>query len=62
LGKLAFEFLEKFAIEIHGFEVGAEAGDGRVIGHGVNSRETKEAAVEEVSAELEFNFGLPLPE
>ncbi len=34
LGQLAFEFVKALSVEIQGLEVGAEAGDGRVIGVG----------------------------
>lgn len=33
-GELAFEFLEALLVEIHGMEVGAEAGDGGVVREG----------------------------
>ena len=57
-GKLAFEFVEAFAVEVHGFEIGAEAGDGGVVGDGIGSGEAEEAAVEEVAVEHGFHFGV----
>ncbi len=57
-GKLAFKFFEASAIEVHGLKVGAEAGDGGVVGDGVCGGKTEEAAVEEVAVEHGFHFGV----
>jgi len=58
LAYLALELIEAAAVEVHGFEVGAEAGNGGIIGDRINSRKAKEAAVEEVPFEHEFHFGV----
>ena len=55
---LPLEFGETFAVEIQGFEVRAKARDSRIVRDGVNSGEAKEAAVEEVTFEHEFHFGV----
>ena len=56
--KLAFKFFEASAIEVHGLKVGAEAGDGGVVGDGICGGKTEEAAVEEVAVEHGFHFGV----
>jgi len=58
LSDLAFEFGETFAVEVHGFEVRAEAGDSGIVRNGVNSGKAEETAVEEVALEHELHFGV----
>jgi hypothetical protein len=58
LSDLAFKFGETFAVEVHSFEVRTEARDSGMVRDGVKSREAEEAAVEEVTFEHEFHFGV----
>lgn len=55
---LALEFGETFAVKVHGLEVKAEARDSGIVRDGVNSGKSKEAAIEEVTLEHEFHFGV----
>ena len=56
MSQLAFEFVKALSVEIHGLEVGAEAGDSGVVGDRIKGGEAEEAAVEEVTVEHDFHF------
>ena len=55
---LPLEFGEAFTVKIHGLEIRAEAGDSGVVRDGIDGRKTEEAAVEEVTFEHGFHFGV----
>jgi len=55
---MAVELIKTSGVKVHGFEVISEAGDSGIVGDRINSGEAKEAAVEEVSFEHEFHFGV----
>ena len=58
---LPLEFGEAFTVKVHGLEIGAEAGDSGVVWDGIDGGKTEEAAVEEVTFEHGFHFGVGVP-
>ena len=55
---LPLEFGEAFTVKVHGLEIGVKAGDNGVIRDGIKGGEAEEAAVEEVTFEHGFHFGV----
>jgi len=56
--KLAFEFVETFAVEVLRLEIGAEPRYGGMVGNGIVSRKAKKTTVEEVAVKHDFHFSV----